>query len=303
MGDSFVLRTDRLRVTVAAPGVAPNVTTRFDRAGFITSVLLDGAHEFCTREPDGLWHPCTGGMGLCSEFQCAAPADEAAEGEKFAKFGVGLLTQTADKGYVFHTKYECEPFGVTAEQLSEREVVFDTAALPCGGYALRQRKTLRLEGAALTVAYEVENVGEKAVTFTEYCHNFVTIDRLPLGPGYRLEFPTVRDLTGRTSTTGESTLLGEGRAFSFTGAVPAAEMSGIEREDFEAGAVFREGYPFGWKLSHSESPAWMSEATDFLPANVPLWFIDHMVSPEVMMAATVEPGAKLCWTRVYEFGC
>lgn len=292
----YILKNERLRVSVAAPSAAPNTTHRFDRAGFVTSVLLDGRYEFCTSEPDGLWHPCTGGMGLCSELQSPATAEAAQVGEKFAKFGVGLLTKQDSEDYVFHRRYDVDEFEITVEQLSDTELTFTTAPKACGGCALAQKKTLRLCGTRLVVEYEAKNVGKKTVEFTEYCHNFVTIDRLPLGVGYKLEFPTVCDLTGRTSTTGPSTLIGEGKAFTFTGAVPSAEMTYIEREDIGEGE-------FCWKLSHAESDAWMSETDDFAPANVPLWFIDHMISPEVMKAASIPSGATEKWTRTFEFGC
>ena len=42
---SILLRSDRLKVEIAEPGLFPNVTTRFDRAGFVTQVTLDGRHQ------------------------------------------------------------------------------------------------------------------------------------------------------------------------------------------------------------------------------------------------------------------
>lgn len=70
---SISLSSDRLKVEIALPGQEPNTTNRFDRAGFITQVTLDGRYKFCTREPDNLAHPCSGGIGLCSEYQTDAP--------------------------------------------------------------------------------------------------------------------------------------------------------------------------------------------------------------------------------------
>ena len=57
----LTLQNDRLRVEIAEPGEAPNTGFRFDRAGFIADVVLDGAHSFCTSEPLNLIHPSSGG--------------------------------------------------------------------------------------------------------------------------------------------------------------------------------------------------------------------------------------------------
>ena len=69
----MVLNSDRLKVEIAEPGIFPADTSRFDWCGFITSINLDGAHEFCAAEPTNLVHPSTGGIGLCNEYLCPDP--------------------------------------------------------------------------------------------------------------------------------------------------------------------------------------------------------------------------------------
>ncbi len=110
---SIILESDRLKVEITEPGVYPNTMTRFDRAGFVTQVTLDGRHQFCTREPTNVPHPPTGGVGLCSEFQSGEPALEAPMGAQFPKLGVGLLTKDLEGRYVFHHRYPCDPFPIS----------------------------------------------------------------------------------------------------------------------------------------------------------------------------------------------
>ena len=99
----ITLSSDRLRVELAEPGVSPNNKTRFDRAGYISDVILDGGIYFAASEPRNLVHPCSGGRGFCNEFRFDASA-EAAIGEYFPKLGVGLIRKEEDKKYIFHRK-------------------------------------------------------------------------------------------------------------------------------------------------------------------------------------------------------
>ncbi|MGQ7408281.1 hypothetical protein [Streptococcus suis] len=54
------LTNHRLRVEIAEPGERPNDTFRFDRAGFISNVILDGDTHFCANEPMNLRHLSSG---------------------------------------------------------------------------------------------------------------------------------------------------------------------------------------------------------------------------------------------------
>ena len=65
----FTLESSRLRLEIAEPGERPNTGFRFDRAGFIADVILDGGMHFGAAEPRNLIHPCSGGRGFCSEYR------------------------------------------------------------------------------------------------------------------------------------------------------------------------------------------------------------------------------------------
>ena len=208
---SLILSTRSIRVEIAQPGEFPNTTTRFDRAGFVTGVTLEDRYQVCAREPDHLSHPSTGGMGLCSEFRLPRPAQEAKAGEWFPKPGVGLLRKDAEGGYVLHQRYPCEPFEVLTQRAGD-SVTFLTLPKPCGGYAMQQEKTLRVSGNALAMEITLTNTGSQALELEEYCHNFITIERLPLGEGYSLAMPVVSQ-DGKAPRRGEA-LMGRGASRS-----------------------------------------------------------------------------------------
>ncbi len=289
---SITLSTSRLSVEVALPGEPPNTTFRFDRAGFITSVLLDGAHQFCTREPDNLSHPCSGGVGLCSEFKMDAAAREAPIGGRFIKPGVGLLTKTEESDYIFYKQYEAELFPITWEAGSDM-VTFTTAPLACAGYALRQVKRLQVQDTTLTMTMLLENTGEREVELSEYCHNFVSIDALPLGPGYRLAFTRIKPQDGKLSPERNGTFTAGRNIFSFAAYNASAAMAYLRQDDILPGA------PFSWELTHTASPASIRETVSFKPDTVAIWAVDHIISPEVFTRLRLRPGESASWTRTW----
>ncbi len=290
----IILETERLKVEVAAPGESPNTTTRFDRAGFVTQVTLDNKYEFCTREPDNLSHPCTGGIGLCSEFKLQKPAQEAPLGAQFPKLGIGLLTKDLEGGYVHHHKYKYEPYDISFES-TQTSVTFITEPNPCMGYAARQIKKLEVQGNQLTMTMSVENVGAESLDFTEYCHNFISIEHLPIGDNYHLGM-SIASQDEKAPKRGDA-LVGNGNGFTFKHYSNSPSMMIVNEEEIN------DDTPFIWKLTHKKSPAWISEEVSNKPAFVALWTIDHIISPEVMCSFEISPGQKATWTRKWTFGC
>jgi len=289
----IILQSDRLRVQIAEPDDPVAVTPRFDRAGFITQVTLDGRFDFCAAEPEG--PNATRGRGLCCEQRFVEDLSEAlSTGEKFPKLGLGLLTKDEDIPYTFFHEYPCERFDIS-HTADGHSAVFTTQPRECLGVAARTVKRVSVAGNRLTVEETIGNVGEKPLFFGEFCHNFVTLEGLPLGPGYRLDMP-VKPQDGKKLTTGD-TLTGRGSGFTF--AAPSAESNFVVVEEDEIG---REA-PFAWKLTHADSSAWISESVSDRPFVVKVWAFDRIISPEVTMRFRVLPGESRSWKREWTFGC
>ena len=154
----ITLKSDRLRVELPMPGEHPNDSLRFDRAGYISEVILDGGMHFCASEPRNLVHPSSGGRGLCCEFRCDV-SNEARVGEYFPKFGVGLIRKEEDDKYIFYKQYQdVKPFPVEVSQ-KENMVEFITQGIPCLGYNMRVCKNIMLEDDTLTML--IQKIQEK----------------------------------------------------------------------------------------------------------------------------------------------
>lgn len=282
-----------MKVEIAEPGKEPNTTTRFDRAGFIVQVTLDDKYQFCTKEPNNLSHPCTGGIGLCNEFIFQKPADDAAIGSQFPKLGVGLLTKDEEK-YYFHYRYKCEPFEITVDR-TDTSITFETLPRLCMGYSAHHIKTIDVKENELIMTIKIENTGKKPLDFNEYCHNFLTIEHLPISEDYFLSMPIVSQ-NGKVPRRGDS-LVGRDNGFTYKKYSNSPSIIDVEKEEII------DDIPFSWKLTNKKSPAWVSEEVSVKPEKIRIWSIDHIISPEVICRFKLEPGEKASWTRKWTFDC
>lgn len=288
----MILKTKRLCVTVEQPHIFPNTTTRFDHTGFISSVVLDGRYEFCTSEPTNLIHPTSGGVGICNEYMFAQTCEEAAVGERFAKFGIGLFLKKDDRPYCFFREYDTEFFPVTWTQEDAERITFHTKPLPCNGYAVSQTKEIFVSDNTITMNITLKNEGEKPVDMVEFCHNFLTIDKKPLGPEYFLDIPALHD---RGSEIQTGTVCGNGRGYSFTFYNPKAALVKVFEDELDI--VDR----FEWTLRNVDSPAAVHGEVDFNPVEIDVWSIDHMISMQTYKKISLSRGEAVSWQRKWTF--
>ncbi|MCC8162320.1 MAG: hypothetical protein LIO86_03910, partial [Lachnospiraceae bacterium] len=256
----ILLSTPRLRVEITEPGQRPNDTCRFDRAGYISDVTLDGMVHFCSSEPRNLWHPCTGGRGLCCEF-LADYSREVLPGAYFPKFGVGLFPR-GDEPHIFYRRYENMqefPVHVTA---SENQVFFETEAIPCRGIALKLKKTVSVHDNVLTMETEACNSGERPVSTREYCHNFLCINGMSLGPDYSIELPDLGDFGTDTQIDiygNPCNWCGDGHGFTLSRS--SAEVAYIH---VDLSSLHETEY-FTWIIRHKGDGAWVEGHDYFRP--------------------------------------
>lgn len=287
----MVLCSDRLKVEIAKPGIFPAVTSRFDWCGFITSVKLDGVHEFCVAEPENLVHPSTGGIGLCNEYLYPILCTEAGVGEKFAKFGIGLFTKPDSKEYCFYRKYDITPFPMKWET-DENKAVFYTEPDNSVKDCIRQVKRITVDGNELSMEVEIENTGKREIKMEEFCHNFLTIDGLKIGPGYRLDIPYIRN----EEELKAGTLYGRQGRFSFSRYNAKAALLQVS-EDY----IDKEAAEYEWKLAHEASKASVRCIDEFCPAHLDIWSIDFIISVETFYGIHLKPGDKTKWRRRWIF--
>ncbi len=290
----ITIESSRLSVTIAEPNVECS-TCRFDRAGFITQVTLDGQYEFCTEEYGG-----THGMGLCSEIQCDPLSAAARVGGKFLKPGVGILTKTDEKPYFFMRSYPTLPFPISVENRGY-QAVFRTTPIEIEGYALRMKKTVTVYENRLRMDYEYENTGRKELDFNEYVHNFVTLNHQMVDETYVLSMPAMNIPEGpvampRREDIGPSSVYVDSEGLKTKAADMNASMMFLD-----PAYVNHELKPFSWKLYSKVNSLSISEKVSFDPAFMNIWTVGEIISPEVFSHVVLEPGEVAAYHREWEF--
>lgn len=292
----IMLQSDRLRLEIAEPLEAPNRTFRFDRAGFIAEVVLDGAVHFCANEPQNLSHPSSGGRGMCNEFTADFSRD-VQPGDYYPKLGVGLIRRD-EEPYVFHKKYSDVQDYPVEVSVEENQVEFRTKAVACNQVAVSLVKTIHLSGNVVTMEVSATNEGEIAVDTLEYCHNFFSIDGMAISPDYEIDLPDLPDMgtEQKLNIHGEPcNWRGNGKGLTFLQCTTdCAHVS------FPLDEMYNDG-SFHWTLRHRGAKAWVEATEYFWPEKMDIWSVDHMVSPEVFYHLSLQPGETKSWKRQWVF--
>lgn len=291
----ITLKNDRLRVEIAEPGEGRNKGFRFDRAGFVTEVVLDECDYFCASEPKNLSHPCSGGRGLCCEYT-ADYSGETEEKEWYPKWGVGLIRK--DGPYAFYKSFkELKEFPVEMQFENDR-VEFTTHPLECQGYAMQINKELELCENQLLVEVSAWNVGSREIITQEYCHNFLSIDGMAISPAYFLELPVrqgiQRSVLKNAYENPGNFILGE-KGISVARCETAVSLSQFPLENLEIRK------PFVWKLSHQGAKMAVEGLDEIQVDGLTLWAADHMLCPEIFQKICVKPGERHTWKRSLRF--
>ncbi|WP_320997652.1 hypothetical protein [Enterocloster bolteae] len=293
----ITLETGRLRVELPEPGERPNDSCRFDRAGYIAEVVLDGGMHFCASEPRNLVHPSSGGRGLCNEYRFDV-SSEAGVGEYFPKFGVGLIRKEDSKGYLFYRAYkDVRPYEIKLSHTTD-SATYVTEPEPCLGYAMRTVKNIAVNGNEITMDVECVNAGSKNIHIQEFCHNFLSIDGMAVGSDYVLTMPAIPDqgqgrINNRRGYSGS--LRGCKHGFTF------CEFTAIDTDLSVDTASIAQDIPFKWRLEHKGARAFVEGEDWFVPGQINVWGVDHILSPEIVNCFTLTPGQALKWRRVWRF--
>ncbi len=293
-----IIQSNRLTAFILESAAVSKNTQRFDSAGFVFQVLLDNYIPFCATEPKNLWHPCTGGAGLCCEYS-ADYSGLSRAGEYFPKIGAGLLRREDDTDHIFYRRYsDFKPYQVECTFTNDT-ASFLTRPDPCCGIAVEQKKTVSVNDNVLTMSVQLKNVGERTIETREYCHNFLSLDGMSSTPDYKLELPHLKNLGNDVLTDctgGKGCFKGIGKGLTFKEFTSVASLNNYGREFFEDNNP-----PFTFRMICGGCKASVTGAEDFLPDQISVWGVDHILSPEIMHDIKVEPGKEISWTRRWTF--
>lgn len=287
MNDRYTISAGELTAEILAPESPEYGRTRFNHSAFVPDVIYKGVHFGRPEmlDPD---RPTTKGAGLCCEIQCPDVETSVPVGGEYLKPGVGYVTRTENPWRIYGPEPTYRPLETVVTAQRDR-VLFVTETDMVAGYAYRECRRLLAEDGRLTLSVHFENQGEKPMAFAEYCHNFISLGDLQTSPKLHLVLPCV---AGITLDPEKSHMRAEEGGVSWLG-VPGVFFNVFQSTRRAEGPA--------WRLTHEDSPVAISETVDFEPVKLTVWGLEHVVSPEVFTAVTLQPGESADWTRVWRF--
>jgi len=290
----FILKNNRLNVSIAEPN-KECVTSRFDRAGIVTQVRLDGKYDFLAQEDMLDGSPSSGGVGLCSEIQCDPLSETVDIGSRFFKIGVGNLLKATDEAYFFMNTYDCDDYEINVSQ-TDTSITFVTMPKTINGYGFYQEKTISLEENRLVMRQTLRNAGDKEISFEEYSHNFMSLNHKKVNKDYYLTIPCVDFPAGEIKTHPESTtFFSDGTGLSKSQESMKFALYAFTPEQMKSVDTY------SWTITDKAEGISVSEVDDFKVPHITVWSVGDAMSPEMFYAATLAPNEETTWTRTWIF--
>ncbi len=289
-----LLESSRLTVGWEYPGEGYR-GTRFDWTSQIVSIELDGTHRFGSAEyPRDDARHFEGGRGLSCEFGIRDAVGYAgcAVGDWFPKIGVAFLRREDGPYDFFHHYREARPQSYRVDDSLPGAVRMEAAGERCRGYGWRLVRTWSVDGAALECAARLENTGDEPIETDEYCHNFLRLGAAPVGPDYRVSFSFPIPAVAPEVADPSSCLRGAAPEFVRE---PAADF-------YLGGLLASPAEEASWTVRDARTGLSVTERLSGSAYRCALWGRSHVISPELFIRVSVEPGRSREWKRRWEFG-
>jgi hypothetical protein len=279
-----------IKATIAIPDLEKGFHRglRFEQSGIITDLTYKGHSYFGLnadrRNPIGPDHAA----GPAEEFFEPVGFNEAKVGEGFLKVGIGLYEKPLDNDFFFGAAYWRKKLFDWETKITGNQATFVQKASTPAGYGYTYTKKLILPDGKpeLLIEHELINTGSKRIVTNQYNHNFISIDKKPIGPEYRVDFkfrvrPT-RKFPAGVKKKGNSIWAINKTVFN-----PVTGCNNIKNNLVT--------------VTHEPSGKGIKISGNFVPFRFWLFWNTRTICPEPFFHIDIAPGEKISWTRRYEF--
>jgi hypothetical protein len=287
--------------------------TRFDWSGVINS-LEYGGHEyygpwFTKTDPkvidfvfdgaDIVAGPCSAIMGPVEEFSSDEKAlgyDEAKPGGTFIKIGVGVLRRPDEGNYNPYRPYDIVDPGKWKVRSEKSSVEFIQEVVDRdSGYGYAYTKTVRLarEKAEMVLEHSLRNTGRWPIDTSVYDHNFLVLDKQPIGPDFTIGLP-FEIKTEHPVDNGLAEV--RGKRFVFLKTLRDKNTVAASFLGFGQNAS-----DYNITIENSKVGAGMKITGDRPLAQESLWSIRSVLAMEPFVHMVVEPGKEFDWSYTYSY--
>ena len=304
---AVTLRKGPITMTVALPDRTRGFFrgTRFDQAGVVTSLKMDGKEFYgpwfertapevldYTYTADGLVAgPDSAASGPVEEFGQIG-FEDAKPGGLFLKIGVGLLRKPDDKPYDKYRHYEIADWG-RRDVRATRDSVTLTQKMTTGPHPYIYEKTLRLVTGKpqMVIDHVLRNTGTQAISTTVYDHNFLRL--VPGNGGIRVTFPFAIATAAPPAT---DLIRLDGRTLTYLRPMADRERLSFTVTGFGATAA---DYDIG--ITDTATGAGLRMQGDRPITRINIFSIDRVQAVEPTIAIEIPPGAEMRWSYTYTY--
>ena len=279
--------------------------TRFDQAGVITSLKLNGREFygpwFDATAPDVLdyAYDASGQVVAGPDSATSGPVEEFAPidftptpGSHFVKIGVGILYQPDSAPYDHYRHYRILDGGERTTRITPRSSTF-VQTLNDADTAYVYSKTLELVPGKteLVISHSLRNTGKTAIHTTVYDHNFL---RLVAGDdSIHIAFPFA---VSAADPPEEKLMRIWGNALTYLRSMKPRERISFPVTGFGTGA---QDYDF--RITDLSTGAGVHVVGDQPLTRINIFSIDKVEAVEPYIAIDLAPGQEKRWTYRYTF--
>lgn len=269
--------------------------TRFDWSGVISSLDYKGHSYFSewfkvydVRKHDAI-------TGPVEEYEPIG-YDNAKEGEKFLKIGVGALRKPNEKSYSSYTLYEITNPGEWTVKKRANRVEFIHELTDDSGYSYLYRKTVKLTKGKpeLVLEHSLKNTGKRKIEGNVYNHNFYVIDGQPTGPDIKIKFPFE--------------ISGAGKGLGVIAEIKGKEINYLQNlkpnENVHIPVLTGFGdsiRDYDFRIENHKSGAGVRITGDKPLSKMVFWSSSTTSCPEPYIHISIGPGEEFKWKINYEF--
>ena len=302
---NITISNGQITARIAPPGATAFYRgTRFDQAGVVTSLKLNGREFygpwFDRTAPEVLDYaydenraivagPDSAISGPVEEF---APLDFAPRPGLFVKIGVGILRQPDTQPYDHYRHYEVVDTGKWTVKNNKDNVLF-TQVLKNGEKTYVYEKTLRLAlgSPRLIIEHRLKNTGRKPINAIVYDHNFLRLT--PGNAGTTVTFPF--RLTIATNAPQSDLIRTEGHTITYL-----RPMKFKERISFLVTGFGTTATDYDIAIRDTAGGG-VTIKGDQPITRLNIFSIDKVQSVEPYIAIDIAPGEKKQWSFTYSF--
>jgi hypothetical protein len=275
--------------------------TRFDQAGVVTSLTLNGREfygpwfeklapevlDYTYVGDDIVAGPDSAISGPVEEF---APLDFEAKPGLFIKPGVGVLYQPDTQPYDHYRHYRVMDGGQRTTKTTKNSVTFSQTLMSAGtGYIYEKTLSLVPGKPQLVISHRLRNTGTKPINTNVYDHNFL---RLVAGNGgINVTFPFA---PAAASPPPADLMRVQGNSLTYL-----RPMANKERVSFLVTGFGKTNTDYDFSVSGDSASVRVQSDQPITRLNI--FSVDRVQSVEPYIAIDLPRGAEKRWTYTYTY--